>query len=299
MLRILASINLGKSRQTNAAILDRIASEFNADFANFAPLKLDVVQIPLGYNALSSGGKRTVINLKTIITSKAEFNAAVLTPVSPIGVFDSGIGGLNVLKRAAAKLPHESFIYFGDNENAPYGNKSESELFELSKNAVNTLLSRGVKAIVVACNTVSSSVFNKLLSVSPVPLIPTLPPIVKNKAKRTLLMCTPNTAKSDYVLKNYDFAQVLPLPFLAAEIERYLYSKDNFGEKHAKSTNPNLLKNVNLDKDLRGAYGIYDIVVLGCTHYTFLKKRNRRALSVRKNYKRRTKNRSRFKAYPY
>lgn len=231
-----------------------------------------MVQIPLGYHALSAGGKRTVINLKTIITSKAEFNTAVLTPVSPIGVFDSGIGGLNVLKRVAAKLPHESFIYFGDNENAPYGNKSESELFELSKNAVNTLLSRGVKAIVVACNTVSSSVFNKLLSVSPVPLIPTLPPIVKNKAKRTLLMCTPNTAKSDYVLKNYDFAQVLPLPFLAAEIERYLYSKDNFKEKHAKSTKLNLLKNVNLDKDLRGAYGIYDIVVLGCTHYTFLKK---------------------------
>ena len=85
-------------------------------------------------------------------------------------------------------------------------------------------------------------------------------------------MCTPNTAKSDYVLKNYDFAQVLPLPFLAAEIERYLYSKDNFKEKHAKSTKLNLLKNVNLDKDLRGAYGIYDIVVLGCTHYTFLKK---------------------------
>ena len=231
-----------------------------------------MVQIPLGYHALSAGGKRTVINLKTIITSKAEFNTAVLTPVSPIGVFDSGIGGLNVLKRATAKLPHESFIYFGDNENAPYGNKSESELFELSKNAVNTLLSRGVKAIVVACNTVSSSVFNKLLSVSPVPLIPTLPPIVKNKAKRTLLMCTPNTAKSDYVLKNYDFAQVLPLPFLAAEIERYLYSKDNFTEKHAKSTKLNRLKNVNLDKDLRGAYGIYDIVVLGCTHYTFLKK---------------------------
>ena len=85
-------------------------------------------------------------------------------------------------------------------------------------------------------------------------------------------MCTPNTAKSDYVLKNYDFAQVLPLPFLAAEIERYLYSKDNFKKKRAKSTKLNLLKNVNLDKDLRGAYGIYDIVVLGCTHYTFLKK---------------------------
>ena len=216
--------------------------------------------------------KRTVINLKPIIGNKSEFNKTLLNPHAPIGVFDSGIGGLNVLKRAAAKLPHESFIYFGDNENAPYGNKSESELFALAKNAVLKLTSRGVKAIVVACNTVSSSVFDELKSASPVPLIPTLPPIVKNKTKRTLLMCTPNTAKSDFVSKNYAFAQVLPLPFLAAEIERYLYSKDNLNTAAAKVGELNRLENINLDKDLRGAYGIYDIVVLGCTHYSFLKK---------------------------
>lgn len=229
-----------------------------------------------------------------------------LCKTDPIGVFDSGIGGLNVLKRAVKTLPNERFIYFGDNENAPYGNKSESQLIDLAQNAANVLLKRNVKAIVVACNTVSSCVFEMLKSTSPVPIIPTLPPIIKNKTKRTLLMCTPNTAKSEFVIKNYAFAQVLPLPFLASEIEQYIHLNyhaldtlkgyciedsprnltshiqddkvsTSYGFKR-KVANKILLRQIkktafekiNLYKDLRGAYGIYDIVVLGCTHYSFL-----------------------------
>lgn len=207
----------------------------------------------------------------------------ILNPLSPIGVFDSGIGGLNVLKHAVKKLPHESFIYLGDNGNAPYGNKSESELYLLAENCVNELLKHNVKAIVVACNTVSSTVFCKLEKAVNVPLIPTLPPLIKNKTRRTLLMCTPNTAKSGYVIKNYAFAQVLPLPFLAAEIERYLYVKDNLAKNAPIKSNPIKIDSIllsrlydrtgiNLTADLRAAYGIYDNVVLGCTHYSFLKK---------------------------
>ena len=190
----------------------------------------------------------------------------ILNPEAPIGMFDSGIGGLNVLKRAVKKLPRENFVYLGDNENAPYGNKSESELFALAVSNINNLLNYNVKAIVIACNTVSSAIYCRLQTLYRVPLIPTLPPIIKNKTRRTLLMCTPNTAKSEYVKKNYAFAQVLPLPFLAAEIERYLYNKDNL----AASIENSGLNNINLDKDLRGAYGVYDTVVLGCTHYSFL-----------------------------
>ena len=194
--------------------------------------------------------------------------AKTLNPLSPVGVFDSGIGGLNVLKRAVKKLPHESFIYLGDNDNAPYGNKSEAELYLLAKTCVTELLKHNVKAIVVACNTLSSTVFERLKKTVDVPLIPTLPPLIKNKTRRTLLLCTPNTAKSAYVAKNYAFAQVLLLPFLAAEIERYLYCKDTV-ESFPLAPD---LKKINLTADLRGAYGIYDNVVLGCTHYSFLKK---------------------------
>ena len=68
----------------------------------------------------------------------------------PIGVFDSGFGGLCVLKELADFFPSETFIYYGDNQNAPYGNKSKKDLKRLSLNAVNYLKGKGVKAIVIA-----------------------------------------------------------------------------------------------------------------------------------------------------
>ena len=83
-----------------------------------------------------------------------------LTPVvdssQPIGVFDSGVGGLTVLGALHAELPHERFIYLGDTARLPYGTKSHDTVVRYAQQAADALIGRGVKALVVACNTASS-----------------------------------------------------------------------------------------------------------------------------------------------
>ena len=75
---------------------------------------------------------------------------------APIGVFDSGIGGLTVVREIMRQLPEEKIVYFGDTARLPYGNKSKETVIRFSRQIVRFLKSRGVKAIVVACNTASS-----------------------------------------------------------------------------------------------------------------------------------------------
>ncbi|MBR0060115.1 MAG: aspartate/glutamate racemase family protein, partial [Selenomonadaceae bacterium] len=72
---------------------------------------------------------------------------------NPIGVFDSGIGGTTILKSVQKLLPNENYIFFGDSKNCPFGTKSPEELKTIVKNAVDFLLARHVKLIIVACNT--------------------------------------------------------------------------------------------------------------------------------------------------
>jgi glutamate racemase len=85
---------------------------------------------------------------------------------SPIGVFDSGIGGLTVLKQLIRFLPNESFIYLGDTARVPYGNKSQETISRYSSEASKFLISKGVKLIVVACNTVSSLAMNSVKEIA-------------------------------------------------------------------------------------------------------------------------------------
>ncbi len=72
-------------------------------------------------------------------------------------MFDSGVGGISVLREAVRQLPHERFIFFGDTKNAPYGTKTREEVLALSRAVVETLLQKGCKAIVIACNTATSA----------------------------------------------------------------------------------------------------------------------------------------------
>ena len=72
---------------------------------------------------------------------------------SAIGIFDSGVGGVSVLRDVMRRLPRERFIYYGDNLNAPYGTKSESEIRALAMRVAEVLMAEDVKALVVACNT--------------------------------------------------------------------------------------------------------------------------------------------------
>ncbi len=94
----------------------------------------------------------------------------------PIGVFDSGVGGLTVVESLVQQLPGEDFIYVGDTAHIPYGNKSREELFKYAKDIIAFLLDRDVKAIVVACGTHSSVTLPEMEESCPVPLLGVVKP---------------------------------------------------------------------------------------------------------------------------
>ena len=104
----------------------------------------------------------------------------------PIGIFDSGIGGLTVVKEVMNHLPHESIIYFGDTARVPYGNKSKQTVTKFSAQIIRFLLSKGVKSIIIACNTVSSNSIEDLRAMFPqVPIEGVVEPGVKMALEKT------------------------------------------------------------------------------------------------------------------
>ena len=169
-----------------------------------------------------------------------------------IAVIDSGIGGLTVLKRLRNDFKGFNFVYYGDNENVPYGNKTINELKDRLENILNDLSSYNPDCLVVACNTLSVTFENDLLKYE-IPVVLTLPPYNK---QGDYLLCTPNTSNSGYVKKNFG-GNVLPLPMLASEIERNVLN----------------LSNVRVDYDLKGVPNYAKRLVLGCTHYLYLEEK--------------------------
>ncbi len=114
-----------------------------------------------------------------------------------IGVMDSGIGGLNVLNAIQNHFKKTNLVYIGDNKNSPYGNKSVYELKKLATNSISKLLDQNVKIIVVACNTLSTTIFDYIRTVSPVPCVPTLPiNNIGSKYNKPAIIATPSTCNS-------------------------------------------------------------------------------------------------------
>lgn len=185
-----------------------------------------------------------------------------------IGMFDSGIGGLTILKELKKLLPNEDYIYYADSKNNPYGEKSDEELMKIVTNIVEYLISRDVKIIVIACNTATTRCIKKLRLMYPnIPFVGTEPAIkvaCDNNYKNTLVMATPGTIKAERtheLVKNYkkkgQKIKLLPCKGLADTIE--------FGtEKDIDKVLHNLLHSY-YDKDI-------DSIVLGCTHYPYAKK---------------------------
>ena len=117
---------------------------------------------------------------------------------SPIGFFDSGVGGISVLRKALEIMPNEDYIYYGDSKNAPYGTKSVEEIRKLSYDVVDFLLEKGVKGIVVACNTATSAVVaelrKKYIDFPIVGIEPAVKPAVNSQRKgKIVVMATPMT----------------------------------------------------------------------------------------------------------
>ena len=102
--------------------------------------------------------------------------------INPIGVFDSGVGGLTVASEVMKQLPNERIIYFGDTARVPYGNKSKKAIIKYSKQIVNFLLEKNVKGIVIACNTASAFALDEIISQVSIPIIGVIEPGAKTAA---------------------------------------------------------------------------------------------------------------------
>ena len=191
----------------------------------------------------------------------------------PIGIFDSGLGGISVLRNMKRLLPFEDFVYYGDDRNAPYGTKEEAEILRLSENVVEFLLARNVKAIVIACNTATSAAAKTLRERLDIPIIgmePALKPAsLLRKNGMIAVMATPATLRQNkfrLLMEKYgEHALPLPCPGLMEFVEN--------GVTEGKELDGFLSEMLRPYRDTQ-----FDAAVLGCTHYVFLKRAIARAL---------------------
>ncbi len=193
---------------------------------------------------------------------------------APIGFFDSGVGGISVLKCAEKLMPEENYIYFGDSANAPYGEKSREKVLELTLDAVGRLAKKNIKALVIACNTATSIAVETLRKTYSFPIVsmePAVKPALEQTSGKVLLLATSVTLQSERVnrlIERYDKdlrVEKIPCPELAKRIEdAVFYDRDIDGYL----------------TELLGKYKNTDAtaVVLGCTHYPFVKDKMKKIL---------------------
>ena len=182
-----------------------------------------------------------------------------------ISFFDSGVGGVSVLHTARRILPNEHFLYYGDNGHAPYGPKPLEEIRRLSAESVGVLLDRGVKAVVIACNTATSAYAEILRAELKLPVIgmePALKPAQEARHGGEILVlatqATLTLPKFQRLMKRYG-DHVIPV------VGRGLVELVEAGKADSPETEAAL-------RELLGKYvgRSIDSVVLGCTHYPFL-----------------------------
>lgn len=179
-----------------------------------------------------------------------------------IAVIDSGIGGLNVLFKLLEKYPNEKFLYYSDSKNAPYGNKNLEELYDIARINIDYVKKFGVKALVVGCNTLSSNLLKEISEYSRVPTFGVTPPIdyaIKHY-NRILLLATVMTAKKYKGGNRFD---VVGMRDLAEDIEKNCFNLDSVDFiDHLANRSVGSCSNKK---------GWYDAIILGCTHYNFIK----------------------------
>ena len=187
---------------------------------------------------------------------------------APIGIMDSGVGGVSVLREIVRLMPEEDCIYFGDCANAPYGTKTPQEVRELTFQAVSVLLERGAKAIVIACNTATSAAIaalrQKYRYLPVIGIEPALKPAASDHAgERILVMATPMTLKEEkfhQLMDHYNMeTQIVPVSC----------------EGLMEFVEQGILDGPELERFLQGLLLPKlpaDSIVLGCTHYPLIKK---------------------------
>ena len=185
----------------------------------------------------------------------------------PIAVFDSGVGGISVLKELMALMPEEHYLYFGDSANAPYGTRTTEEVKVRPLNAAAKRYERGIKALVVACNTATAAAIEDLRQEYPGIVIVGIEPALKMATDRfprghVGIMATQVTLreeKLEHLVGRFPDATVerIPAPGLVELVEQ--------GKAESEETE-SLLRQI-----LSPYLGQLDAIVLGCTHYPFVK----------------------------
>ena len=176
-----------------------------------------------------------------------------------IGLFDSGVGGLTVLKTLLRKYPNNEYIYYGDTLNLPYGTKSKEELLKLARDNVDFLIDKKVDLIIIACGTVSSNCLNELKESYNIPIMSIVDDVINylnNSNYNNIGVIATNATINSHIFKN--------------NINKNVY------EIATPKLVP-LIENNNLDgiEDILHDYlddylGKLDVLVLGCTHYPII-----------------------------
>lgn len=192
-----------------------------------------------------------------------------------IGVLDSGIGGLTVLKEAIRLLPNEDYLYYADTKHVPYGTKPRDEVRGYIFDAADFFASQGVEALVVACNTATSIAINDLRERYSFPIIgmePAVKPaVLKADDRRVLVLATPITVREkklhDLVerLDSEDIVDLHALPGLVELAEKFIFDEDT-------------VISYLLDEFSKYNLDDYGAVVLGCTHFVFYRKHFKKIL---------------------
>ena len=188
---------------------------------------------------------------------------------NPIGIFDSGIGGISILEKLKQLLPNENFIYLADNRNCPYGSKSKKEIISLSKKNCEKLIELNCKIIIIACNTSTTNSIKKLREIIAIPIIgiePGLKPAIHyTKTKNIGILATEKTLGSKLFFETLNQNRIDDIHIheqigyeLVNLIEEDSHSKQNLQKILEKYLVPMINKNI-------------DCLLLGCTHYNHIK----------------------------
>ena len=177
----------------------------------------------------------------------------------PIGIFDSGIGGLTVLKEYLKILPNENYIYYADTKNLPYGNKTKEQIIEYSKNIVEFLISKNVKAIIIACGTASSLAYTYLKEHFNIPIFNIIEPTVKNLKGKNIGVIATEASISSQVWEKEIHKYCPDCNIIVKACPRLvpLAEKGLFNSQETQKV---------LEDYLSGFESV-ESLILGCTHY--------------------------------
>ena len=176
-----------------------------------------------------------------------------------IGLFDSGVGGLTVLKTLKKKYPNNDYIYYGDTLNVPYGDRTKEEILTLSKNSIEFLISKKVDIIIIACGTISANCYNELKNIYKIPIYDIISPTINfindSDYQNIGLIATQGTINS-HIFKNQINKKIYEIatPQLVPLIENNQLDD---------------IKNILLTY-LKDYINKIDLLILGCTHYPTL-----------------------------